>query len=151
MESLRPGRGEKSGLRALSKGAGKGGKMAWEHLAKERSFSLAFQTQRFCLATVLVICLLLGSLCPEETRAPLLTHEVGTAGSSGGALVRAQELILITGEALSRGEESRGVGPKPSIGEGHHVQGVVPSGCNLELGLVLCWNLLIYSSSELPL
>lgn len=41
--------------------------MAWEHLAKGRSFSLASQTQRFCLATGLVICLL---LVPSALRKP---------------------------------------------------------------------------------
>lgn len=114
--------------------------MAWEHPAKGRSFSLVSQTQRFCLATVLVIC----SLVPSALRKPepfwLLT-KWRQQGSYGGALLKAQELILRNCKqrgAIS-GEGSRVWDPNPlvSVGEWHHVQGVVPSGCNLELGLDL--------------
>lgn len=132
MESLRPGKRGKE----------------WPASTQQRgrAFTLASQTQRFCLGTVLVTCLLVASAPRKpEPLCLLTTHEVGTAGSYRGALLKAQELILINCKqrgAIS-GEGSEGMGPKPlsvSWRAASHVQGVVSSGCNLELGLDLYWN-----------
>lgn len=118
--------------------------MACEHPAKGKGFYSGFPNSAL-LSWYCFGYLLTGCLCPKETRAPLLTHEVGTAGSYRGALLKAQELILINCKqrgAIS-GEGSEGMGPKPlsvSWRAASHVQGVVSSGCNLELGLDLYWN-----------
>lgn len=95
-------------MRALSKGAGKR-----EHPAKGTSFSLASQTQRFCLGTVLVTCLLVPSALRKPEPLCLLTkweqREVMVE-------LKTQELIVINCKQLRchlRGGGQRFVRPNP--------------------------------------
>lgn len=85
----------------------------------------------------------------------MLAQEGGKDGRHGGALLKAQELVLINcfGEVPSHG---RGQGvwyPNPlvSVGEEHHVQRVVPSGGGPEQGLDLYWDLHFYCPNYLSL